>query len=97
MRFEVTAALVVGMTGSFAYQIEATLRGVYLEPRNTVVLVFKMILWSACVTSLVFALRCAVGTKSSRRNEMPDQSARANAGTALRPGPTSDVRQKNHG
>lgn len=48
------------MTGSFAYQLEATIRGVYLEPRNPVVLTFKLLLWGACVTSLVLSLRHAV-------------------------------------
>jgi hypothetical protein len=57
------------MTGSFAYQLEATIRGVYLEPRNPIVLTFKLLLWGACVTSLVLSLRDAIARSQACNDE----------------------------
>lgn len=51
-------AYVTGMmTSSFWYQLEAGCRGVDLEPLGSTVLVFKILLWSTCVVSLVRSLR----------------------------------------
>ena len=45
------------MSGSFASQLESTIRGVELEPNNAVVLGFKLILWATCLASLVRSYR----------------------------------------
>ncbi len=47
------------MTSSFFYQVEATLRGIDLEPMHSAVLVFKFLLWSTCVISVVCSFRRA--------------------------------------
>jgi hypothetical protein len=53
-------AYVTGMmTSSFWYQVEATIRGVDFEPRNSAVLAFKILLWGTCVISFVLSLRRA--------------------------------------
>lgn len=44
------------MSSSFWYQLEETIRGTNLEPRNSVVLAFKTLLWGTCVTSLWLSL-----------------------------------------
>jgi hypothetical protein len=57
-------AYVTGMmSSSFFYQVETTIRGIDLEPRNSVVLAFKFFLWAACVISVVFSFRRA-GTRT---------------------------------
>jgi hypothetical protein len=51
-------AYVTGMmSSSFFYQVEATIRGINLEPGNTTVLVFKFALWGTSVISLVLSFR----------------------------------------
>jgi len=53
-------AYVTGMmTSSFWSQLEASVRGVDLEPLHSAVLVFKILLWTTCVASLVRSLRRA--------------------------------------
>jgi hypothetical protein len=65
-------AYVTGMmSSSFWYQLESTIRGVDLEPRNSTVLAFKVLLWGTCVISLLLSLRRAAG--KSRRH--PDETA----------------------
>ncbi len=60
-------AYVTGMmTSSFWYQVEAGFRGVDLEPLHAPVLVFKILLWSTCVVSLVRSFRrAAAGSRPS--------------------------------
>jgi hypothetical protein len=45
------------MSSSFWYQLESTIRGVDLEPRNSAVLGFKILLWATCVISVLLSLR----------------------------------------
>jgi hypothetical protein len=54
-------AYCTGMMGSsFWYQLELTLRRAETEPNNMTVLLFKLALWSTCVTSLALSFRRAV-------------------------------------
>jgi hypothetical protein len=63
-------AYVTGMmSSSFWYQLEATIRGTDLEPRNTVVLAFKILLWGVCVISLLLSLRRATALHRTDSDE----------------------------
>ncbi len=54
-------AYVTGLMGSsFWDQLETTIRGVDLEPHNSVVLAFKMCMWSTCVGALLLSFRGAL-------------------------------------
>jgi hypothetical protein len=57
-------AYVTGMmSSSFWDQLEITIRGVDLEPNNSTVLVFKLLLWGTCIISLAFSFRGAVAQR----------------------------------
>ncbi len=57
-------AYVTGMMGgSFWDQVESTIRGVDLEPNNSAVVAFKLILWGICVISLVCSYRHALAER----------------------------------
>ena len=45
------------MSSSFWSQLEETLRQTVSEPNSSVVLLFKLLLWSTCVASLVLSFR----------------------------------------
>ena len=47
------------ITSSFIGQLEETLRGIATEPGNLMVVIFKFLLWSICVVSLVLSFRTA--------------------------------------
>ena len=47
------------MTSSFISQLEDTIRQTATEPNNIVVVIFKFLLWSIAVTSLVLSFRRA--------------------------------------
>lgn len=51
------------MSTSFWDQLEATLRGIELEPHNTTVLAFKGLLWTTAVVSLVLSVRATMAAK----------------------------------
>jgi len=51
------------MTSSFISQLESTLRGGELEPRNGLVLFVKFLLWGTGMLSLVFSSRGANASK----------------------------------
>jgi len=57
------------MTNSLLYQVEATIRGVDLEPRNPAVLAFKLLLWGTGVISLLLSLRRA----AAQGRRQPDE------------------------
>ena len=57
-------AYVTGMMGGSLWdQLESTIRGVDLEPFNSTVVVFKLVLWSTCVMSLVSSYRHAIAER----------------------------------
>jgi uncharacterized membrane protein YidH (DUF202 family) len=54
-------AYVTGLMGSsFWDQLESTIRGVDVEPHNTVVLSVKMFMWGTCVSALLLSFREAL-------------------------------------
>ena len=54
-------AYVTGLMGSsFWYQLESTMRGIELEPHNSIVLGFKLSMWGTCVAALWFSFREAL-------------------------------------
>jgi hypothetical protein len=60
-------AYVTGMMGSsFWDQLESTIRGVDLEPNNSAVLAFKLILWATCLISLVSSYVHALAERGRR-------------------------------
>jgi hypothetical protein len=59
------AAVTGMMTLSFISQVEDSVRGVDLEPRNEVVLVFKLLLWVTCMAALVRSFRAVRAPASS--------------------------------
>lgn len=52
------------MTSSFIAQLEQTLRQTDTEPRNSVVLLVKFLLWTTCLVSLVLSFRTALRRRS---------------------------------
>ncbi|HWL92924.1 MAG TPA: hypothetical protein VNT79_05270 [Phycisphaerae bacterium] len=60
-------AYVTGMmSSSFWSQLESTIKGVDLEPNNSLVLLIKLLLWGTCVVSLVLSFRRSVSTNGAR-------------------------------
>jgi hypothetical protein len=52
------------MSSSFWYQLEETIRQTSTEPGNPLVLVVKFLLWATCVSSLIFAFRRVMATRT---------------------------------